>query len=141
MILDAATRRNLEIDRTLNGGEEHTLYAIYDSTVTAMGARHLRRWLHRPINNALEIEERLEAVEQLASGYQFEPLRDTLRDIADLERILSRVALRSARPRDLSRLGNSLLHLPLIRSQLPTASTKLTQLTTCLLYTSDAADE
>ena len=132
VILDAATRRNLEIDRTLNGGEEHTLYAIYDSTVTAMGARHLRRWLHRPINNALEIEERLEAVEQLASGYQFEPLRDTLRDIADLERILSRVALRSARPRDLSRLGNSLLHLPLIRSQLPKASSKLTQLTAAL---------
>jgi DNA mismatch repair protein MutS len=132
VILDAATRRNLEIDRTLSGGEEHTLYAIYDSTVTAMGARHLRRWLHRPINNALEIEERLEAVEQLASGYQFEPLRETLRDIADLERILSRVALRSARPRDLSRLGNSLLHLPLIRSQLPKASAKLTQLTAAL---------
>jgi DNA mismatch repair protein MutS len=132
VILDAATRRNLEIDRTLNGGEEHTLYAIYDSTVTAMGARHLRRWLHRPISNVLEIEERLEAVEQLASGYQFEPLRDTLRDIADLERILSRVALRSARPRDLSRLGNSLLKLPLIRSQLPKASTKLAQLTDAL---------
>ena len=108
VMLDAATRRNLEIDRTLSGGEEHTLYAVYDSTVTAMGARHLRRWLHRPINNTVEIEERLEAVEQLASGYQFEPLRDTLRDIADLERILSRVALRSARPRDLSRLSNSL---------------------------------
>ena len=132
VILDAATRRNLEIDRTLSGGEEHTLYAIYDSTVTAMGARHLRRWLHRPINNSLEIEDRLEAVEQLASGYQFEPLRDTLRDIADLERILSRVALRSARPRDLSRLGNSLTQLPLIRSQLPKASTKLTQLTAAL---------
>ena len=132
VILDAATRRNLEIDRTLSGGEEHTLYAVYDSTVTAMGARHLRRWLHRPINNTVEIEERLEAVEQLASGYQFEPLRDTLRDIADLERILSRVALRSARPRDLSRLSNSLQHLPLIRSQLPKASPKLTQLTAAL---------
>ena len=132
VILDAATRRNLEIDRTLSGGEEHTLYAIYDSTVTAMGARHLRRWLHRPINNALTIEERLEAVEQLAGGYQFEPLRDTLRNIADLERILSRVALRSARPRDLSRLGNSLTQLPLIRSQLPKASTKLAELAAAL---------
>ena len=132
VILDAATRRNLEIDRTLSGGEEHTLYAIYDSTVTAMGARHLRRWLHRPINNVLEIEERLEAVEQLAGDYQFEPLRDTLRDIADLERILSRVALRSARPRDLSRLGKSLIQLPLIRSQLPKGSTKLAQLTAAL---------
>lgn len=128
VILDAATRRNLEIDQTLSGGQEHTLYAIYDSTVTAMGARHLRRWLHRPINDQAAIESRLDAVDALRADYRFEPLREALKDIADLERILSRVALGSARPRDLSRLGHSLKQLPLIRSRLPSGSPLLTQL-------------
>ncbi|MEL0259082.1 MAG: DNA mismatch repair protein MutS [Halieaceae bacterium] len=130
--LDAATRRNLEIDQTLSGGEEHTLYAVYDSTVTAMGARHLRRWLHRPINDQATIEARLDAVDLLRQDYRFEPLREALRDIADLERILSRVALGSARPRDLSRLGQSLAQLPLIRSRLPEGSTLLDELSTAL---------
>jgi len=130
--LDAATRRNLEIDQTLSGGEEHTLYAVYDSTVTTMGARHLRRWLHRPINDKAAIEARLDAVDLLRQDYRFEPLREALRDIADLERILSRVALGSARPRDLSRLGQSLAQLPLIRSRLPEGSTLLDELTTAL---------
>ena len=132
VILDAATRRNLEIDQTLSGGEEHTLYAVYDSTVTAMGARHLRRWLHRPINNLEAIEERLGAVSSLIQDYGFEPLREALNEIADLERILSRVALGSARPRDLSRLGSRLTHLPLIRSRLPKASALLDQLSDAL---------
>ena len=132
VILDAATRRNLEIDQTLSGGEEHTLYAVYDSTVTAMGARHLRRWLHRPINDLEAIEERLGAVSSLITDYGFEPLREALNEIADLERILSRVALGSARPRDLSRLGSSLTHLPLIRSRLPKASALLDQLADAL---------
>ena len=126
--LDAATRRNLEIDVTLSGGEEHTLYAVYDSTVTAMGARHLRRWLHRPINDRQVLENRLDAVQRLIDDYCFEPIRDALKDIADLERILSRVALGSARPRDLSRLGSSLIQLPLIRSRMPDGSNLIDQL-------------
>ena len=97
-----------------------------------MGARHLRRWLHRPINNRGEIERRLDAVASMAQEYRFEPLREALKDIADLERILSRVALGSARPRDLSRLGSSLAQLPLIRSRLPDESTLLEQLATAL---------
>ena len=132
VILDAATRRNLEIDLTLSGGEEHTLYKVYDSTVTAMGARHLRRWLHRPINDRGDIERRLDAVESMIQAYRFESLREALKDIADLERILSRVALGSARPRDLSRLGSSLAQLPLIRSRLPAESNLLEQLATAL---------
>ncbi len=132
VILDAATRRNLEIDLTLSGSEEHTLYAVYDSTVTAMGARHLRRWLHRPINDRGDIERRLDAVDAMVQAYRFEPLREALKDIADLERILSRVALGSARPRDLSRLGSSLLQLPLIRSRLPAESTLVGHLASAL---------
>ena len=132
VILDAATRRNLEIDQTLSGGEDNTLYAVYDSTVTAMGARHLRRWLHRPINHQTTIEARLDAVDALRSDYRFEPLREALKDIADLERILSRVALGSARPRDLSRLGHSLAQLPLIRSRLPDSVALLTRLSEAL---------
>ena len=132
VILDAATRRNLEIDLTLSGSEEHTLYAVYDSTVTAMGARHLRRWLHRPINDRRDIERRLDAVDAMVQAYRFEPLREALKDIADLERILARVALGSARPRDLSRLGSSLLQLPLIRSRLPAESALLGHLASAL---------
>ena len=132
VILDAATRRNLEIDLTLSGSEEHTLYAVYDSTVTAMGARHLRRWLHRPINDRRDIEQRLDAVDAMVQAYRFEPLREALKDIADLERILARVALGSARPRDLSRLGSSLLQLPLIRSRLPAESALLGHLASAL---------
>lgn len=128
VILDAATRRNLEIDLTLNGSEERTLFAVFDSTVTAMGARHLRRWLHRPIRARQIIEQRLEAVQALTTDYHFEPLRDVLRDVADLERILARVALGSARPRDLSRLGHSLTLLPLIRNQLPANSALIQRL-------------
>ena len=132
VILDAATRRNLEIDITLSGGEEHTLFAVYDSTVTAMGARHLRRWLHRPINDREIIEKRLDSVQRLVDDYGFEPIREALKEIADLERILSRVALGSARPRDLSRLGSSLLQLPLIRSRLPNGSALLDELAQAL---------
>ena len=132
VILDAATRRNLEIDLTLSGSEEHTLYAVYDSTVTAMGARHLRRWLHRPINDRRDIEQRLDAVDAMVQAYRFEPLREALKDIADLERILARVALGSARARDLSRLGSSLLQLPLIRSRLPAESALLGHLASAL---------
>ncbi len=125
VILDAATRRNLEIDTTLDGGTDQTLYSIYDSTVTTMGARHLRRWLHRPVNNQEMIEKRLDAVQALVDGYQFEVMRTELKNIADIERILSRVALGSARPRDLTRLGISLKKLPFIRNCIPETSTLL----------------
>ena len=62
MLLDAATRRNLEIDLNLQGSEDHTLFAVMSSTVTAMGTRHLRRWLHRPVNALDELARRQDAV-------------------------------------------------------------------------------
>ena len=130
VILDAATRRNLEIDRNIHGGEDNTLFAVYNSTITAMGTRHLRRWLHRPVCVREELDARLDSVERLRQDYSYEPTRRQLKPIADLERILSRVALRSARPRDLTRLRDSLWALPELVSTLPQDRPRLTALAT-----------
>ena len=123
VLLDAATRRNLEIDVNLQGAEEHTLFAVMSSTVTAMGTRHLRRWLHRPVNQIAELTRRQDAVSWLFGNYRFEGVRDGLKPIGDIERILGRVALGSARPRDLTRLCDSLAALPGLRSSLSGAET------------------
>jgi len=119
VILDAATRRNLEIDLNLHGGEDNTLFSVYNSTVTAMGTRHLKRWLHRPIRVRSVLEDRLDAVSRLAQNYAFETTRQALKPISDLERILARVALRSSRPRDLTRLRDSLWALPALVTATP----------------------
>ena len=119
VILDAATRRNLEIDLNLHGGEDNTLFSVYNSTVTAMGTRHLRRWLHRPVRVRSVLEDRLDAVSRLALNYSFETTRQALKPISDLERILARVALRSSRPRDLTRLRDSLWALPALVTATP----------------------
>ncbi|CAA0090108.1 DNA mismatch repair protein MutS [Zhongshania aliphaticivorans] len=116
--MDAATRRNLELDINLSGGVENTLASVFDRCQTAMGSRLLRRWLHRPLRNQATLTARQSGVAELIENYHFETVRDTLKQIGDLERILSRVALRSARPRDLSRLQRSLAALPLLQSQL-----------------------
>ncbi|MEY4589608.1 MAG: hypothetical protein RL497_1684 [Pseudomonadota bacterium] len=110
--MDSATRRNLELDLNLKGGEEFTLFAQLNTCTTPMGARLLRRWLHQPLRDAARLNARQSAIATLLTGYQFEPLRTALKPIGDLERIIGRVALRSARPRDLSRLGQSLAALP-----------------------------
>ena len=119
VILDAATRRNLEIDLNLHGGEDNTLFSVYDSTITAMGTRHLKRWLHRPVRVRSVLEDRLDAVSRLAQNYAFETTRQALKPISDLERILARVALRSSRPRDLTRLRDSLWALPALVTATP----------------------
>ncbi|MBN7796755.1 DNA mismatch repair protein MutS [Parahaliea mediterranea] len=118
VILDAATRRNLEIDRNLAGGDSNTLLSVLDRGVTAMGSRLLRRWLHRPLTDIAVLRERQAAIRALCDNYRYETVRDTLKPIGDMERILSRVALRSARPRDLSRLCASLAALPRLRGEL-----------------------
>ena len=117
VILDPATRRNLEIDTTLSGSDRHTLLWVMDSSKTAMGSRLLRRWLHQPLADAAAIAARQLAVQNLLDDYRFEGLREQLQPVCDLERILGRVALRSARPRDLSRLLQSLQQLPAIQQQ------------------------
>ena len=116
--LDAATRRNLELDTHPSGRNEHTLLGVLDHTITPMGARALRRWLHRPLRDHSVLRNRYQAIDSLIEQRRFEPLREILRGIGDLERILARVALRSARPRDLSTLRDGLLAAPSLRKAL-----------------------
>jgi DNA mismatch repair protein MutS len=113
--LDAATRRNLEIDVSLSGQDSATLFALLDSTVTPMGSRALRRWLNRPLTDQQELRRRYQAIALLVDARRFEALREPLRAIGDVERILARVALRSARPRDLTSLRASIAALPALR--------------------------
>ncbi len=98
VILDAASRRNLEIDTNLMGGQQHTLAWVMDRTATAMGARELRRWLNRPLRDVERVRQRQQAVSALLDGFHYEPVHDLLKRVGDIERILARVALRSARP-------------------------------------------
>jgi DNA mismatch repair protein MutS len=118
LILDAATRRNLELDASLTGREDATLLAVIDTCVTAMGSRTLRRWLNRPLVSHGLLRERHHAVGTLLHGRAFDTVRSALAVIGDVERILARVALRSARPRDLTQLRTALGALPALRSAL-----------------------
>ncbi len=133
LLLDAATRRNLELTDNLNGGHEHTLAWVLDRCGTPMGSRLLRRWLHRPVRKQDVVNARLDAVAELVADYRFEPLRDALGRIGDIERILTRVALRSARPRDLTRLRDALGLLPQMQQlAAPWAAARLTALRTAM---------
>ncbi|MFT5173011.1 MAG: DNA mismatch repair protein MutS [Gammaproteobacteria bacterium] len=111
LILDADSRRNLEISSALSGNDEHTLAGVLDRTATAMGARRLRRWLHRPVRDRFILHARQHVVGELL-GSDHPALRQRMRPIGDMERILARVALRSARPRDLAQLRDALGALP-----------------------------
>ena len=116
--IDAATRRNLELDASMTGREEATLFALLDTCATAMGSRQLRRWLNRPLTDHGLLRQRYQAVGAWLDGRRFEALREPLRSIGDVERILARVALRSARPRDLTQLRASLEAVPAVRATL-----------------------
>src|SRR5271166_4830462 len=110
--MDPATRRNLELDESLAGRPELTLAGVFDRTATAMGGRLLRRWLHRPLRDPQPLNARYAAVTELIADALHARLAATLRAIGDPERILARVALRSARPRDLVQLRSALAALP-----------------------------
>lgn len=133
VIMDAATRRNLEIDRNLSGGEEHTLMAVLDTTKTPMGSRLLRRRLHRPLTDTIALNARLDAVSALIESYAYDGIRQLLKPIGDIERIVTRVALGSARPRDLCRLLLALQSTPALRAELPESEVeRLTEIATAL---------
>ena len=115
LIMDPATRRNLELDESLAGSPELTLAGVFDRTTTAMGGRLLRRWLHRPLRDRNLLRARYHAVGTLIEQGQHAQIAEALAAIGDLERILARVALRSARPRDLVQLRAALGALPGLR--------------------------
>ena len=116
--MNAATRRHLELDTRVDGQTRHTLLGVLDSTVTPMGGRLLRRWLHRPLRDRGVLGGRHHAVATLIERGAEADLRERFRGLGDVERILTRVALRSARPRDLSTLRDGLAMLPALRQVL-----------------------
>jgi DNA mismatch repair protein MutS len=118
VLLDASSRRNLELDINLSGGIENTLFEVLDITATSMASRLLRRWLNRPLQHLVTLENRQESIKEMQVNFLYERLHDHLKKVGDMERILTRVALRSARPRDLTRLHQSLAALPNIAAEL-----------------------
>jgi DNA mismatch repair protein MutS len=132
--MDAATRRNLEIDQTIRGEPSPTLFSLLNTTETAMGARLLRRWLHHPLRGRQEVADRHAAVTELIEQGCVDVLQRCLRLIGDIERMTSRVALKTARPRDLSGLRDSLRQLPLLVESLHgMASPKMLEIVTQLV--------
>ena len=117
--LDAHSRRNLEIDQRLDGSEDATLFALMNTTKTAMGGRLLRRWLNAPRRDPQQASERHEAVASLIDNGDPDNIRSLLYNVGDLERAISRLALRSATPRDLVRIRSALTQFPALRRELP----------------------
>jgi len=132
VLLDAAARRNLEISETLRGEPAPTLYSLLDTTAGSMGSRLLRHWLHHPLRDRAELHARLDAITRLigeSGAPAYGQAHQGLKQIADIERITARIALRSARPRDLAGLRNSLTALPQIAGETSLLdSPRLTQL-------------
>ena len=114
VLLDAATRRNLELTQNLAGGTEATLAAVLDKCVTPMGSRLLKRWIHQPIRDLNKLQKRQDIIKTLQESGLIESLQPCLQQVGDMERILARVALRSARPRDLTRLRTALAQIPIL---------------------------
>jgi DNA mismatch repair protein MutS len=112
VIMDGPTRRNLELEESLSGHHQHTLAGVMDHCQTAMGSRLLRRWIQRPLRDAQILKSRYQALDALITDGAVTSLQEMLNGIGDVERILARVALRSARPRDLRQLGEALSRLP-----------------------------
>ena len=117
LMLDAVTQRNLELVESLSGDHERSLAGVLDRCATAMGSRLLRRRLLRPVRDRRVLNLRLQALSALMDGGAHETLRAPLREVGDIERILARVALRSARPRDLAQLRAGLAALPELGEQ------------------------
>ncbi|WP_219702643.1 DNA mismatch repair protein MutS [Marinomonas lutimaris] len=127
VLIDGATRRNLEIDINLTGGTSNTVVEVLDKCSTPMGSRLLKRWLHTPIRDLNEIQARQQVVAELQQNQTYDVFEAPLKKVGDLERILSRVALRSARPRDLLRLRFALEAAPEINNLLANATSERLQ--------------
>ena len=123
VIIDSASRRNLEIDQNLSGGRDNTLLDVLDHTATAMGSRLMARWLNRPLRDLKVLGARQDSISALLDQQFYLDLQPQLKGIGDIERILARVALRSARPRDLARLRDALAALPALQDCMQTLET------------------
>ena len=123
VVLDAATRRNLELTQNLQGGTDNTLASIIDKSSTPMGSRLLKRWLHFPLRDLDTLTNRQNAIEQIIATDLHHDVQPILKSLGDIERIVSRIALGSARPRDFSRLLHVLQTLPEIQSCLSSCTT------------------
>ena len=134
--LDAATRRNLELTETLRGEPAPTLFSLLDECASGMGSRLLRHWLHHPLRDRAALKARHEAVTAL----QNIQIQKILRRFSDVERITARLALKSARPRELAGLRDSLKLLPELRSALPDAAPLLRQLAADLATPEEALE-
>jgi DNA mismatch repair protein MutS len=132
IIIDAASQRNLELIKNLSGTKENTLLFIFDQTETPMGSRLLSRWLTRPVRNQEILIRRQEAIECLLVGRKYEPIQICLASIGDIERIMSRIALKTARPRDLTQLRDTLKIIPQLKQEL--AQIKESELLKQLLF-------
>jgi DNA mismatch repair protein MutS len=127
LVLDAATRRNLELEEATSGNAAHTLVGVLDYTATAMGGRLLRRWLHRPLRDHDVLRQRHGCIAALHDTHMHDELHTLLKGISDIERILTRIALKSARPRDLAGLRDTLGVLPALQDMLAAATDPLLQ--------------
>ncbi|MEX2239120.1 MAG: DNA mismatch repair protein MutS, partial [Burkholderiales bacterium] len=136
--LDAATRRNLELTETLRGEPAPTLYSQLDRCASGMGSRLLRHWLHHPLRDRGAVAKRHSAVEVLLNVSA--PVHSVLRRFADVERITARIALKNARPRDLSGLRDSVGLLPDLRKSVPGESPLLQSLGSDLKTPEDCID-
>lgn len=123
VVLDAATRRNLELTQNLQGGGDNTLAAILDKSSTPMGSRLLKRWLHFPLRDLSVLKNRQDAIEQIITTDLHLDVQPVLKGLGDIERIVSRIALGSARPRDFARLRNALQVLPELQQTLSPCNT------------------
>lgn len=119
LLLDETTRRNLELEDNLADARGPTLLGVIDATLTPMGTRRLRTWLREPLRDRDVIAARFDAIDQLGGRGATAPLREKLRGLGDVERILTRVALNTANPRDLGRLREALRRIPELQSALP----------------------
>ena len=127
VIMDGPTRRNLELEESLSGRYQHTLAGVMDRCQSPMGSRLLRRWIQRPLRDDAVLKARYQAVEAILLNRDTSTLQTRINGVGDVERILSRVALRSARPRDLRQLAEALSRLPDLRRHISKIESPLLQ--------------
>ncbi|MDH5693507.1 MAG: DNA mismatch repair protein MutS, partial [Gammaproteobacteria bacterium] len=127
IVIDPMSRRNLEIDISLQGENKNTLSWVMDRCATTMGSRTLRRWLNRPLRDQQALRLRHAAIECLSEESRYIAPHELLSSVGDMERILTRVALKTARPRDLMVLRDSLAVLPQLKDCMASLDSPLLQ--------------